>query len=323
VTLPDGSTIMDVFLSLGYAFATTSYSKNGYAVQQGGADLNALVKHFNETFSPASKVLVIGASEGGLVTTMLVERYPRIYHGGLAMCGPVGGAPYQVKYLGDFRAVFDYFFPDVFDFGVIDVPPDAFLNWENNISNIANAIATNFYSAQQLFRVTHAALDENDPTSSAIQTSIEVLFYSIWETNDLVSTAGGVPYENRSTWYSGSNVDDALNQGIERVASDRIARRYMQKYYRPSGKLKRPLVAIHTTQDPVVPFNHELMYLEKVTSHGRLRYYTLLPVQRYGHCTFTLEEVLGAMTVLLIRSGFSVQSELYNFTPSLPAPYQQ
>jgi len=313
VTLPNGQTIIDTFLALGYAFATTSYSKNGYAVQQGGADLNTLVKYFKKTYAPASKVLVVGASEGGLITTMLVERSPKIYQGGLAMCGPIGGAPTQVKYLGDFRAVFDYFFPNVFDFGVIDVPEDAWMSWENTtVPNIAASIASDPGATAQLFNVTGAALDPANPASAA-QTAIEVLFYSIFETNDLVETARGVAYENRTTVYFGSSDDVALNSGIERVASNRNAQRYMQKYYLPSGKLQRPLVTLHTTLDPVVPFAHEQLYHNSVSIKGRLEYLTQISITRYGHCTFTAEEVLGALGLLITQSGLPVQAELNNY----------
>ena len=55
-----------VLLSQGFAFATTSYRKNDYAIEQGSNDLNALVEHFNTQVAPhpAMKVFVVGGSEG-------------------------------------------------------------------------------------------------------------------------------------------------------------------------------------------------------------------------------------------------------------------
>jgi len=43
----DGQFVPDKLLALGFAFATSSYSKNGYAIEQAGHDLNALVDYFN------------------------------------------------------------------------------------------------------------------------------------------------------------------------------------------------------------------------------------------------------------------------------------
>ena len=110
-----------VLLPLRYAFVTTTFHKNGYAPEQGGEDLNALVTYFKASIAPTiqphrvDNVFVAGGSEGGLIATMLVESDPDTYNGGgLSLAGPVGGAAYQIKYLADFRVVFDYFFPQIF-----------------------------------------------------------------------------------------------------------------------------------------------------------------------------------------------------------------
>lgn len=321
ITLPGGITFVDMLLSLGFGFATSSYSKNGYAVGQAEADLNALVASFKSAHPDLVKVLVVGASEGGLITTELIERDWQTYSGGLALCGPVGGAPYQVKYLGDFRVVFDYFFPEVFDFGVEDVLPNAWRSWDKYTQSIGFALQSSPDNTAQLFNVTHAALDVADPANSALSTSLQTLFYSIWETPDTIATAGGNPYGNRITRYRGSADDRLLNHNVERVTADAAAVKYMLRYYQTTGYLQRPLVTLHTTQDPQVPFNHELIYYNLVLSKGRLGYLTILPVFRYGHCNFTPGEALGAFGLLLAKTGLSTPS-LAPYQALLPKPYQ-
>src|SRR5262245_32343925 len=111
--LPDGTSIPDIVNALGFAFATTSYSVNGTAVRQGLADVTDLVSVFAAAKGPASRVYLVGASEGGLVTALAVEQHPDLFAGGLATCGPIGSFPLQVAYIGDFRVLFDYFFPDL------------------------------------------------------------------------------------------------------------------------------------------------------------------------------------------------------------------
>lgn len=177
---------------------------------------------------------------------LLFERHPRRYDGGLALCAPVGGAPEQIQYAGDFRVVFDYFFPDVFPFGAAEVPPNAFQDWESiYVPAIVAAITRNPEATAQLFNVTGTALDPVDPTS-AIETAISVLFYSIWGTNDLIATTGGMPYGNRSTTYAGSGDDIALNAGVERIKADRRAQNYARRSYQTTGELQRPLVSFTT-----------------------------------------------------------------------------
>lgn len=312
-----------VLLSRGFAFATTSYRKNGYAIKQGGKDLQALVKHFNAQVAShrADKVFIVGGSEGALIATMLVERHPDTYAGGLALCGPVGGSPFQIKYLGDFRVVFDYFFPDVFAFG-FHVPPDAFEDWESvYVPAITQAILGHPSATDQLFDVTRAARDTGDPEST-ITTALGVLRYSIFGTNELATTAGGTSYDNRVTLYHGSNHDVALNREVERVKSNRQARRYLRRFYQTTGELERPLITLHTLHDPIVPFTHELLYLGLVTLSGNLDNVTILPVDRYGHCNFTVEEVLSAFTLLLLQSGGDVDAHLAEYLSLLPQPYR-
>jgi hypothetical protein len=90
--------------------------------------------------------------------------------------------------------------------------------------------------------------------------------------------------------------------GVERVTSSLVARNYVKNFYQTTGKLRRPLVTLHTTLDPTIPFQHELLYLGRVTLAGHLTNLTVLPVSRYGHCNFTPQEVLGAFTVLTLRT---------------------
>lgn len=318
--LPDGQSIIDVLLSLGFAFATTSYHKNGFAVEQAVPDINALVDHFNANVAPqpASKVFITGASEGGLVTTMLVEQYSDRYAGGLAMCGPIGGAPYQLDYVGDFRVVFDYFFPKVFPFGAANVPEDAYLDWESVYAPaVKKAILGNTSKRLQLFIVTKAPWAPGDP-KSAVVTAQTLLRYSIVGTNDLKQLAGGVmPYNNIGRRYRGSLDDSRLNKKVERVAGDKS---YLYDYYQTTGKLQIPLVTLHTLIDGAVPFRHEVVYFDRVKSAGRLRNLTVLPVVRDGHCNFKAEEVLGAFALLFLQTGLKEADALMPYIESLPEP---
>ena len=302
--LPDGAFIPGMLFSQGFAFATTSYHKNGYAVEQARKDLNDLIKHFKTLVPPGSlqKVFLIGASEGGEIAALMIEHFPDKYAGALALCGPIGGGPYQVQYLSDFRVVFDYFFPDVFPFGVKDIPANAFVNWDTYMQTIAAALVSDPATTAQLYNVSGAALDSQDPTST-VETAVRILFYNIWGTNDLLATAGGMPYDNQGTVYSGSFDDAALNAGVERIQSDGRARAYMRRFYQTTGELHRPLVTLHNTLDPVVPFQHEQIYSGLAAQAGSSNFLTVIPVARYDHCNFGLQEVAGAFGLLVQQAS--------------------
>jgi pimeloyl-ACP methyl ester carboxylesterase len=291
----------------GFAFGTTSCSKTGYAIEQCGENLNDLVAHFESQLPSGTsleKVLVTGASEGGAVVTMLVETRPDIYDGGLAICGPVAGMPFHIRYLGDFRVVFDYFFPEVFDFGVYDVPEDIDLeDWEVFKQVITTAITENPDKAEQLFNVTGVAVDSAASPEDLANSAINILKFSILGTNDLIDTSGeGHPYGNLFRRYRGSDDDQALNAGVERVASDFTGRQYVRRFYRTTGKLHRPLVTLHNTLDDAVPFKHELIYKIKVALRGNSHNFVFIPVTGSGHCNFTFGEVSDALSLLFLMT---------------------
>lgn len=310
LTLTDGTFVPNLFLSLGFAFATSSFHKNGLAIEQGAEDLNRLLQYFRSVVPPRSlqRVFITGASEGGLIALLLLERFPGKYDAGLALCAPVGGSADFIKYAYDFRVVFDYFFPTVFTFppdqpgeqpfGAVDVPQNAFLFWETvYIPRILAALAADPISTAQLFNVTKAAIDA-DP-DSVITTALSLLFYSIFGTNDQIATAGGTIYDNRSTNYEGSANDALLNAEVERIKSDGRARAYARRFYQPNGNLHAPLVTLHTTLDEVVPFQHVVNYSNLVALKGKSAFLSIVPVPRYGHCNFTSQEVFQAFALMV------------------------
>jgi pimeloyl-ACP methyl ester carboxylesterase len=70
-----------------------------------------------------------GASEGGIITALLVEQYPDRLDGGLGVCGPIGDFPYQIDYFGNARVLFEYFFPGLIPGDMFDPPPELGEDW--------------------------------------------------------------------------------------------------------------------------------------------------------------------------------------------------
>lgn len=321
LTLADGTFVPSLLLAQGFAFATSSFHKNGAATQQAVKDLGDLLNYFKTLVQRRllKKVFIIGASEGGLPVMRLIEKQPDKYNAALALCAPVGGAPEQIQYAGDFRVVFDYFFPGVFTFppgapgeqpfGAFSVPEDAFLFWDSDyVPRIMAAISNDPTAAGHSFSVTGAAVDPKiPPTTAMIETAVSLLLYSIWETNDIIAITGGIPYDNRSTVYVGSADDAALNAGVERIKGDPRAQSYTRRFYQTTGELQRPVVTLHNTLDPIAPFQHEVTYSQLVAAAGSSDFLTEIPVEGYGHCDFTTEEILRAFGLMVQRATGSVQ----------------
>ncbi|MFQ5854448.1 MAG: serine aminopeptidase domain-containing protein [Anaerolineae bacterium] len=299
--VPGGPSLPQIVNMLGFAFATTSYSTNGLAVREGVEDVRDLVDIFSETHRLPRRVYLVGASEGGIITTLAVEKYPETFDGGLAACGPIGDFRRQVNNWGDFRTVFDYFFPDVIPGNPVDIPAEVIDNWETEYApRIKDAIWSDQQVTRQLLRVTRAPTDRRDP-ESVETTVLNLLWYNVVATRDGIAKLGGQPFDNMHRLYFGSDNDFRLNRRIQRFRADQAALDEIEAYYETSGDLKSPLVTLHTTGDPIVPYWHVPLYRWKVFWKGAALRHSNVPALRYGHCNFKASEVLVSFALLVLK----------------------
>ena len=299
--LPGGFSIPEIANRLGFAFATTSFSTNGLAVRQGIEDLRDLMGIFSAAHGQPRYVYLVGGSEGGIITTLAVEQFPELFDGGLAACGPVGDFCWQINYWGDFRVVFDYFFPGLIPGSPVEVPQEVVVNWETvYVPRILDAIRRNRHATDQLLRVTGAPVDQRDPTTRET-TILGLLWYNVFATNDGMAKLGGQPFDNMHRVYRGSDNDVTLNLRVQRFAADPFALAEIERHYQTSGHLASPLVTLHTSGDPFVPYWHELLYRRKVYDGGSTKLHRNIPVLRYGHCNFKISEVLVAFALLVFK----------------------
>lgn len=297
-----GLSLPATFNQLGYAFAASSFSKNGLAILQGLHDTEDLVTNVLDPMLKPSHVYLIGASEGGLVTTLSAEQLPGVYGSAGAACGPIGSFQGQIDYFGDFRVIFDYFFPNVIPGNAITVPAEVVADWDTvYVPAITAGLAANPQATAQLLRVTGAPVT-SDPTTVP-ETVLGILWYNVFGTADAVATLGGQPFDNHAKIYFGSSNDLALNEHVERYTASPAALAAVAAGYETSGRLKMPIVTLHTTGDPIIPYSHEVLYTLKTLSAGKFLDRISLPVLAYGHCNFTGGEILAAFTLIVLRGG--------------------
>jgi hypothetical protein len=233
---------------------------------------------------------------------LLLERSPLLFAGGIAACGPIGTFRGQIDYVGDFRVLFDVFFPGVLPGTPVNIPPELIANWETTyVPRIQQAIVDNPVAIVSLLRMTKAAIDPAAP-STVTATTVHLLWYSVFGTGDAVAKLGGNPYGNIGRKYSGSGshvLDAIVNARAYRIEPDPAAIVAMGQY-ETSGTLTRPLIAPHTTGDDIIPIVHEVLYLQKLAPGA---HFVPLPIERYGHCRFTPDELITAFVLLLLQSG--------------------
>ncbi len=317
--LLNGTSLADIVNARGYAFATTSYSTNGLAVKEGVADVLDLVGLVTAQKGNVDKVYIVGLSLGGLIATLALERHPDIFAGGLAACGPIGSFNGQVNYLGDFRVLLDYFYPGLLPGDVTGIPPAFIGTW---VQYYAGVVAPTLFAPQnrsktlQLLRTARLPTVAADFENTARESLEDSLFYAVLATNDANAKLGAQPFENRFRIYLGSSNDLRLNFLVQRERAERPALDELDRHYNTSGRLRRPLIAIHTTLDQQVPAWHETLYATKAFFNGGFRHLTVVPVNRYGHCTFTPAEVLNAFDRLIAKvEGAGAAAAIAQATP--------
>lgn len=311
----------------GLAYASTSYYANGLVVPELAIDdLTELIDLYAISNGEPERVLLIGFSNGALISTLALERYPETFDGALASCGPVGSYAREVDYLGDIFVAFEYFFPTTLDnlFGIdfgtpgavnpawfdalvaaasgAGVSPRDFLAGylAGVLGDPANALTTGaLLGVIAATPEISATFDGPVEGSSAVITSI---LFTAFASTDAAMVLGGQPFDNATRVYISPFEPDggaALNAGIARYSADPGARAALIGEFETSGDLADPIIALHTTRDVLVPIWQGTIYDGKV---GDPALFDLRPIERFGHCAFAPAEIAGAFGELLIRT---------------------
>ena len=268
-----------IFVKDGYALIQSGYSAGGWAVEQAIPDVEALRKYFIDKYGSPKETYITGHSLGGLLTVVMIEKYPEAYDAGLDLCGAVGSAPRMLTRAFDARVLFDFYFP-----GLLPSPAK---------------VPKEYEMTQQLSKTVFDRLQAKSDSATTVrkllgmhndQDLAATIIFLTFILKDIEQRAGGNPFDNRNTIYTGSTDDDALNDGVKRYASDTGALSYLQRYITLTGHLTRPVLAIHTTYDPLVPpaIPNEYSLLVREAGAGDL--FVQQYVKHGGHCHITAEE---------------------------------
>ena len=277
----------------GYAVVQSAYSTSGWALAEAYPQTERVRQYFIKKYGqPAEgkkaakqmETIVVGGSMGGALVVAELELNPKPFAGGVAYCGSVGPADLAFQRRFAWRAAFDFYFPNLLP-PLVPSPPE--------------------FQESHLLRVrVMDALRANPAAANALRGLMELhsdrdvaddVVYFTYVISDMQRRAGGNPFDNRNFLYTGTNpvstaTDNALNDGVRRYAADPAARDYLLHHYMPTGRLTRPMLALHTTYDPRIPGSTLTVYAEQVAIAGLSDNLVQQYVHRDGHCAFTQEE---------------------------------
>ncbi|MFG1604793.1 alpha/beta hydrolase family protein [Actinoplanes sp. NPDC049265] len=330
VVYVDNPALRAHYIARGFAWAASSYATNGYDVGQGVRDSYALIDVFRQvTGRRARHVYQTGASMGGHVTAVAIEKHPSAYAGAMPYCGV----------LGDTR-LFDYFLDaNVTAAALAGVPIEFPLappagyqdRWRAQVNRMLPALGVTTGRPPALTAAgrTWSAVVErrtggdrpgfdgsfaywNTAPSLAPLDDLPFLF-GLYPglTGGTSNIADGNVTDNRLTVYRSTDrlwpapAEWRLNAEVLRVRRTDAAGPGLQGVPRVNGRPPVPVLSMHDIGDLFVPFSMEQVYAQRAAANGRSRLFVSRAVRGVGHCDFTQAELRQGFDDLVswVRTG--------------------
>ena len=326
-------------LSQGYALAGSSYSAQGWALQQAFHDQIALLDYFDATCGHPTRTFAWGHSLGGIITAGLVQLNPDRFTGALPMCGVLaGGTGTWNQALDGAFAIKTLLAPTL---PIVNLPGLGTTALSTDFGQAEAILGAAQSTAQGQARIALAAALGDTPgwftplspepasTDYAAQeanqyawdSQVDFLFLYFGRA-ELEARAGGNPSWNTDVDYhtqlehsadaaevralyaqAGLNLNqdlDTLNSA-SRIAASPSAAQYLSQYITFNGRLNIPVLTMHTTGDGLVINQDEQAYAQVVRANGNNDLLRQIFVHRAGHCSFTVAETLTALHTLINR----------------------
>lgn len=299
VTLPAFAPFRDALLAQGYAVVASSYSSNGYAVQEATIQSHQLRGLFVSKLGQPRRTYLVGVSLGGLVGALMAERYPEQYDGALLVSGVVAGSDDELTYVGDVRVLFDAVYPGVLPGTLLHVP--AGLDVNQALGAAQHAIQTNPQGIGIIYALARVK-PEGANGSDIARSILTAIGFQLQGANDLLSRTHGHSFFDNATWrYAGplpGALVDQINEEVARYTATPDARAYVQHYGEPKAAFRIPVITMHNQWDPVVPYAQEPPYHALAVGAGTETLLLQRTVGRYGHVAVTPAELTGGLTDL-------------------------
>lgn len=286
---------MSPFLDRGFAVAASDYQFQGLALAQGVDDTEALRKYFFDKYGKPDSTFMVGHSMGGGITLAIMENFDTNYLGALPLC-PLSSRIYlQCRKEFDIYATFNGLFP-----GVITPLSTIF-----DLKNPYQAQDSRKMMAKAM-EIKKAIMAKDSALALAFARRFDLklddlpfsLFFNENVLRDIAQKAGGNPFDNTNTVYSGFPDNLLVNQKAERLAATVNPDVVFSKYDR-SGNINKPTLLVHTIYDQLIPPTYGVVNFENmVHQKGKDQYFTVKYTKGQGHCAFSPQQTALAFDEL-------------------------
>jgi hypothetical protein len=314
-------------LAQGFALAGSAYRDNGWAIEEGILDTKDLAVLFRETVARPDRTILWAVSLGTIISFKSMEQFGGIYDGALCTCGAGAGA----------TRVWDNGIPGYLAYDVVFGVPSTWgtvgevrndLDFDTEVapklaSEVANPANFPKFEFIRLVAGTPGRGITAPPPPAFYPGWVFTDFFFLTEARaELQRRAGGPFVENVDHLYSLANAEKAYlaTLGIpaavvdgwlvqmnarRNVTAPPAARNYVRLNTDFNGKIKHPVLTMHTIVDPLVVVANESAYAGLIGAAGREDRLFQTYTNGNGHCAFTGTQFVIAVGAIdsWVRTG--------------------
>lgn len=335
-------------LAQGFALAGSAFRDNGWAIEEGIHDVKDLTVLFRSFVGKPDRTILVGASLGTIIAFESMERFGGIYDGALCLCAAgAGSTRIWDSGIGLYLA-YDVVFGIPASWGTvgevrndIDFDTEVLAKLVPELSNIANF--PKFEFVRLVGGNPGRGLTPPPPPGFFPGWALTDLFFLTEARAELQRRAGGPFVENINHNYSLTAAERAYLAGLgvpgpvidawlaqmnarTNIVAPPAPRNYVEHFATYKGKIKNPVLTMHTIIDPLVVVSNESAYAETVAGSGRADQLFQTYTTGVGHCNFTGAQILTGVAAIdnWVRNGVKPTAATFpaplGFSPGFVPP---
>jgi len=314
-------------LAQGYALAGSAYKDNGWAISDAILDVKDLAVFFRENVAKPQRTILVAASLGTFVGYKSMEQFGGIYDGALCLCSAGAGATRLWDSGVPLYLAYDVVFGIPPSWGTvgevrndIDFDTEVLAKLAPELSNIANF--PKFEFIRLVAKNPGRGITPPPPPAFFPGWALTDFFFFTEARAELQRRAGGPIVQNLDQHYELTAAEKAYLAGIglptpvvdawlaqmnarTDIEAKQSARNYVRNNTDFNGKIRNPVLTMHTIIDQLLVVANESAYAELNASAGKEELLFQTYTTGVGHCNLTGPQVLTAIGAIdtWVRTG--------------------
>lgn len=314
-------------LAQGFALAGTAFKDNGWAIGDAILDAKNLAVFFRGEIAKPDRTIFWAVSVGTIAAFKSMEQFNGVFDGALCMCGVGAGATRIWDNGLSLYLAYDVVFGVPPSWGTvgevrndIDFETEVAAKLVPEISNIANF--PKFEFLRLVAGTPGRGITPPPPPQFFPGWVLTDMFFLTEARSELQRRAGGPYVQNLDQSYSLSDAERAYLAGIgvpgpvvdawlaamnarRDIQADPSARNYVRNNTDYNGKIRNPVLTMHTIVDPLVTVTNENAYAELNAAANREELLFQTFTSGNGHCAFSGPQILTAVGAIdaWVRTG--------------------